>query len=129
MKEKKILAPSSLVYVNLESGRKTFAGIFWDEANRSGGSCRKPPQECRGLHQFNFVEFIMHETEGPVNSLHVVSGDNDLGDLIHIHVDASVNPSEEDGYVAAVVHEGNGDYLAARSSKVKCLHDPILSRL
>ncbi|XP_031095241.1 uncharacterized protein LOC115999536 [Ipomoea triloba] len=75
----------------------------------------------------SWSEFIMHETQGPVNSLHAVSGDNDLGDLIHIHVDATVNPSEEDGYVAAVVHEGNGDYLAARSSKVRCLHDPHLA--
>ncbi|XP_031103207.1 uncharacterized protein LOC116006850 [Ipomoea triloba] len=74
-----------------------------------------------------WTNLFMHGEQSRGGNVHATATGNDLEDLIIIHVDAAVNPGEEKGYVAAVVYDGSGVFLAARSSSVRCLHDPHLA--
>lgn len=46
---------------------------------------------------------------------------------ITIHVDAAVFPDRDDGFVAAVAHEGGSRFVAAMNGSVRCLQNPILA--
>ncbi|XP_031105516.1 uncharacterized protein LOC116010303 [Ipomoea triloba] len=46
---------------------------------------------------------------------------------VHIHVDAAVFSDKVEGFISAIVHDGDRRFLGARSDSVRCLHDPILA--